>query len=89
MLCRHRAEELGLALRPVTAVAPLDRSVLLMTSAAEGRIDHRPLLRTSAGAPGAASRRARSACATRPGRWRLGSVRSDAVLLDVHDPFRR
>jgi cell fate regulator YaaT (PSP1 superfamily) len=43
--CRHRAEELGLALRPVTAVAPLDRSVLLMTFAAEGRIDYRPLLK--------------------------------------------
>jgi cell fate regulator YaaT (PSP1 superfamily) len=45
MFCRHRAEELGLALRPVTAVAPLDRSVLLMTFAAEGRIDYRPLLK--------------------------------------------
>jgi cell fate regulator YaaT (PSP1 superfamily) len=43
--CRHRAEELGLALRPVAAVAPLDRSVLLMTFAAEGRIDYRPLLK--------------------------------------------
>jgi cell fate regulator YaaT (PSP1 superfamily) len=43
--CRHRAEELGLALRPVTAIAPLDRSVLLMTFAAEGRIDYRPLLK--------------------------------------------
>jgi cell fate regulator YaaT (PSP1 superfamily) len=43
--CRHRAEELRLALRPVAAVAPLDRSVLLMTFAAEGRIDYRPLLK--------------------------------------------
>jgi cell fate regulator YaaT (PSP1 superfamily) len=43
--CRHRAEELGLALRPVAAIAPLDRSVLLMTFAAEGRIDYRPLLK--------------------------------------------
>ena len=43
--CRHRAAELGLALRPVSAVAPIDRSVLLMTFAAEGRIDFRPLLK--------------------------------------------
>ena len=43
--CRHRAAELGLALRPVSAVAPIDRSVLLMTFAAEGRVDFRPLLK--------------------------------------------
>lgn len=43
--CRARAGELGLALRPVAAVIPLDRDVLFMSFAAEERIDFRELLR--------------------------------------------
>jgi cell fate regulator YaaT (PSP1 superfamily) len=43
--CRARASELGLAMRPVTAVIPLDRDVLYMTFAAEERVDFRELLR--------------------------------------------
>jgi cell fate regulator YaaT (PSP1 superfamily) len=43
--CRARAGELSLALRPVTAILPLDRDVLFMTFAAEERVDFRELLR--------------------------------------------
>jgi len=43
--CRVRATELGLAMRPVSAVLPLERDVLLMTFAAEERVDFRELLR--------------------------------------------
>ncbi|MGE5235962.1 MAG: regulatory iron-sulfur-containing complex subunit RicT [Acidobacteriota bacterium] len=43
--CRVRAAELGLAMRPVTAIVPLDRDVLIVTFAAEERVDFRELLR--------------------------------------------
>lgn len=43
--CRARAGELSLAMRPVTAILPLDRDVLFMTFAAEERVDFRELLR--------------------------------------------
>jgi cell fate regulator YaaT (PSP1 superfamily) len=43
--CTARATELGLAMRPVTAVVPLDRDVLVVAFAAEERIDFRDLLR--------------------------------------------
>lgn len=43
--CRTRAGELGLAMRPVAAVLPLDRDTLLMTFAADERVDFRELLR--------------------------------------------
>lgn len=43
--CRDRATELGLAMRPATAVVPIDRDVLFMTFAAEERVDFRELLR--------------------------------------------
>lgn len=43
--CRQRAQELGLPIRPVAAVAPLDRDLLLMSFAAEERVDFRELLR--------------------------------------------
>ncbi len=43
--CRQRATEMGLPIRPVAAVAPLDRDLLLMSFAAEERIDFRELLR--------------------------------------------
>jgi len=43
--CRERARELSLALRPVTAIVPLDRDILVITFAAEERVDFRELLR--------------------------------------------
>jgi cell fate regulator YaaT (PSP1 superfamily) len=43
--CRQRAQELGLPIRPVAAVAPLDRDLLLMSFAADERVDFRELLR--------------------------------------------
>jgi cell fate regulator YaaT (PSP1 superfamily) len=43
--CRKRARELGLPLRPVAAVVPLDRETVYMTFAAEERVDLRELLR--------------------------------------------
>lgn len=43
--CRHRALDLNLPMRPVFAVAPLDRDVLIVAFAAEERIDFRELLR--------------------------------------------
>lgn len=43
--CRERARELDLPMRPVTAVVPLDRDTLLITFAAEERVDFRELLR--------------------------------------------
>jgi cell fate regulator YaaT (PSP1 superfamily) len=43
--CRQRAHELGLAIRPVAAVAPLETDLLVVSFAAEERIDFRELLR--------------------------------------------
>ncbi|HVN75271.1 MAG TPA: regulatory iron-sulfur-containing complex subunit RicT [Thermoanaerobaculaceae bacterium] len=43
--CRERARELNLALRPVTAVVPLDRDSVVISFAAEERVDFRELLR--------------------------------------------
>jgi hypothetical protein len=43
--CRHRALDLNLPMRPVFAVAPLDRDVLVIAFAAEERVDFRELLR--------------------------------------------
>jgi len=43
--CRDRARELGLAMRPVSAVVPLDRDTVVITFAAEERVDFRELLR--------------------------------------------
>ena len=45
LYCRHRAVELNLPMRPVFALAPLDRDVLIIAFAAEERIDFRELLR--------------------------------------------
>ncbi len=43
--CRERARELNLPLRPVTALVPLDRDTVVITFAAEERVDFRELLR--------------------------------------------
>ncbi|MGD1146598.1 MAG: regulatory iron-sulfur-containing complex subunit RicT [Thermoanaerobaculaceae bacterium] len=43
--CRERARELNLAMRPVTAIVPLDRDTVVITFAAEERVDFRELLR--------------------------------------------
>jgi cell fate regulator YaaT (PSP1 superfamily) len=43
--CRERARELKLPLRPVSAVVPLDRDTVVITFAAEERVDFRELLR--------------------------------------------
>ncbi len=43
--CRERATQLGLPIRPVAALAPLDRDVLVLCFAAEERVDFRELLR--------------------------------------------
>ncbi len=43
--CRDRARELNLALRPVAAIVPLDRDTVVITFAAEERVDFRELLR--------------------------------------------
>jgi cell fate regulator YaaT (PSP1 superfamily) len=43
--CRQRAHELGLAIRPVAAVAPLETDILVISFAAEERVDFRELLR--------------------------------------------
>ena len=43
--CRDRARELNLPMRPVGAVVPIDRDTIVITFAAEERIDFRELLR--------------------------------------------
>jgi cell fate regulator YaaT (PSP1 superfamily) len=43
--CRDRARELNLPMRPVTALVPLDRDTVVITFAAEERVDFRELLR--------------------------------------------
>ncbi len=43
--CRERARELNLPLRPVRAIVPLDRDTVVITFAAEERVDFRELLR--------------------------------------------
>ncbi len=43
--CRERARELNLPMRPVTALVPLDRDTVVITFAAEERVDFRELLR--------------------------------------------
>ncbi len=43
--CHERARELNLALRPVAAIVPLDRDTVVITFAAEERVDFRELLR--------------------------------------------
>jgi cell fate regulator YaaT (PSP1 superfamily) len=43
--CRERARELNLNLRPVAAIVPLDRDTVVITFAAEERVDFRELLR--------------------------------------------
>jgi len=43
--CRRLASEMNLPLRPVSAFAPLDREVVIVTYAAEQRVDFRDLLR--------------------------------------------
>jgi cell fate regulator YaaT (PSP1 superfamily) len=43
--CRDRARELRLTLRPVAAFVPLDREVVIITFAAEERIDLKELVR--------------------------------------------
>jgi cell fate regulator YaaT (PSP1 superfamily) len=43
--CRQRAHELGLPIRPVAAVAPLEHDLLVISFAAEERVDFRELLR--------------------------------------------
>lgn len=43
--CRERARELNLPMRPVTATVPLDRDTIVITFAAEERVDFRELLR--------------------------------------------
>jgi cell fate regulator YaaT (PSP1 superfamily) len=44
-LCRQRARELHLEIRPVAAVVPLDRETVIVTFAAEGRVDLKELVR--------------------------------------------
>jgi cell fate regulator YaaT (PSP1 superfamily) len=43
--CRERARELDLAMRPVSAVVPLDHDTIAIAFAAEQRVDFRELLR--------------------------------------------
>lgn len=43
--CRERARELNLPMRPVAAIVPLDRDTVVVTFAAEERVDFRELLR--------------------------------------------
>lgn len=43
--CQERARELNLAMRPVTALVPLDRDSVVINFAAEERVDFRELLR--------------------------------------------
>jgi cell fate regulator YaaT (PSP1 superfamily) len=43
--CRDRARELNLAMRPVAAVVPLNHDTIVITFAAEERVDFRELLR--------------------------------------------
>jgi cell fate regulator YaaT (PSP1 superfamily) len=43
--CRERARELNLPMRPVSATVPLDRDIIVITFAAEERVDFRELLR--------------------------------------------
>jgi cell fate regulator YaaT (PSP1 superfamily) len=43
--CRERARELNVPMRPVSAIVPLDRDTLVITFAAEERVDFRALLR--------------------------------------------
>jgi cell fate regulator YaaT (PSP1 superfamily) len=45
-LCRQRARELRLEIRPVSALVPLDRDVVILTFAAEERTDLKELVRT-------------------------------------------
>lgn len=45
LYCRQRAHELALAMRPVNVLMPLDREHVVITFAAEERIDFRALLR--------------------------------------------
>jgi cell fate regulator YaaT (PSP1 superfamily) len=44
-ICRERARELHLAMRPVSAFVPLDRDVVVITFAAEERLDLKELIR--------------------------------------------
>ncbi len=44
-VCRERARELHLPMRPVSAFVPLDREVIVMTFAAEERVDLKELVR--------------------------------------------
>ena len=46
LLCRQRSRELKLPIRPVAALIPLDRDVVIMTFAAEERVDLKELVRT-------------------------------------------
>ena len=46
LLCRQRSRELKLPIRPVAALIPLDRDVVVMTFAAEERVDLKELVRT-------------------------------------------
>jgi cell fate regulator YaaT (PSP1 superfamily) len=46
LLLRQRARELKLPIRPVAALIPLDRDVVIMTFAAEERVDLKELVRT-------------------------------------------
>ncbi len=43
--CRERARELNIPMRPVAATVPLDRDTIVITFAAEERVDFRALLR--------------------------------------------
>ncbi len=43
--CRERARELNIPMRPVSATVPLDRDTIVITFAAEERVDFRALLR--------------------------------------------
>lgn len=45
-VCRERSRELKLPMRPVAAFVPLDRDVVVMTFAAEERVDLKELVRT-------------------------------------------
>ncbi len=46
LLCRQRSREMKLPIRPVAAFVPLDRDVVIMTFAAEERVDLKELVRT-------------------------------------------
>lgn len=43
--CRRRARDMGLAMRPIAAIFPLDREEAFVSFAAEERVDFRELLR--------------------------------------------